>query len=183
MSQAEQSVGLLIASPQMHDPCFDRTVVLLCQHDDAGAIGLVINRDGPVTMGDVINRMELGPERENNDAPTWWGGPVGQGTGFVIWQGRIEPEEGWNVGENVAVSPSVERLTRLVQEHCRFHLCLGYAGWGPGQLAGEIETGSWLYADVDPNLIFHTPMEDRYDRALSLLGLQSHIINMTPIEA
>ncbi|MCK6507352.1 YqgE/AlgH family protein [Myxococcota bacterium] len=171
--------GLLIASPQMKDRWFERTVVLLCQHDEDGALGLVINRDGPVTVGDVLERMDLsggGPDR-----PTWWGGPVGKGAGFVLWRGQAEVEEGWTLGREVAVSPSAERLTRLVVEGHRFQLALGYAGWGPGQLDEEIERGSWLLAEVDPAVVFDTPMEQRYDQALATLGLTAHTVVMDPI--
>lgn len=172
--------GLLIASPQMHDQWFERTVVLLCQHDDEGALGLVINRDGPVTIGDVLERMDLSPEG-SPDQPTWWGGPVGTGAGFVLWRGKADSDEGWTLGVDVAISPSAERLTALVQSGQRFQLALGYAGWGPGQLEDEVERGSWLHADVDADLVFDTPMDARYDHALALLGLTPHTVVMDPI--
>ena len=181
MFQAETRTGLLVASPQMRDPFFERTVVLLCQHDQDGAIGLVINRSGPITLATVVEQLN-----ENatpvNDQPTWWGGPVGPGTGFVIWRGRIKPDEGWNLGEELAVSPSEEHLNRLIREGSNFNLCLGYAGWGPGQLENEIETGSWIYVDLDEDLLFETPLEERYDKALGFLGAAAGSIWMQPID-
>lgn len=173
---------LIIASPQMEDPNFARSVVLVCQHDESGAFGLVINRDGPVSIGAVTERMDLG-EPADPESVTWWGGPVGPGTGFVIWRGEAEDEEGWTLGGRVAVSPSAQRLKSLVEGKVPFFLCLGYAGWGAGQLDQEIETGSWLYADVDPDIIFDVPLDERYDKALETLGLTAHTVWMTPIEA
>ncbi len=174
--------GFIIASPQMRDPNFEHAVVLICEHNDSGAFGLIINRDGPVSIGAVLERMDLG-EPLDGDAPTWWGGPVGPGTGFVIWRGPSDADEGWLIGDGVSVSPSADRLRRLVQEKAVFHLCLGYAGWGAGQLDEEIETGSWLYCDMDPDVLFEVPLADRYDRALALLGLTAGMVLMRPAEA
>lgn len=173
--------GLLISSPQMRDPNFERTVILLCQHDEDGALGLVINRDGPASLGAVAEGMSL-PRPARGDAPTWWGGPVGKGTGFVLWRGEAADDEGWTLGDRVAVSLSADRLTALLQGTERFHLCLGYAGWGPGQLDEEIERGSWIYADVDAALVFEVPLPERYGRALASLGLSPETVWMTPID-
>lgn len=164
------SQGLLIASPQLRDRWFEGTVVLLCQHDDEGALGLVINRDGPVTIGEVLERMDLEGDRLGDQA-TWWGGPVGTGAGFVLWRGQAGAHEGWTVGGEVAVSPSVERLDELVRTGARFHLALGYAGWGPGQLDDEIREGSWIPIDLDPSLVFDAPPQDRWRLALATLGI------------
>lgn len=174
------SASLLIASPQLHDPWFEHAVVLLCQHDEDGAMGLVINRDGPVTISDVVERMDMDTERVP-DQPTWWGGPVGAGAGFVLWRGKAKHDEGWTLKSEVAVSPSAERLADLVGSGQRFALVLGYAGWGPGQLESELEQGSWLVAEIDADLIFETPLAARYDQALALLGLTVHTVVMNPI--
>ncbi len=174
--------GFLIASPQLRDPNFARTVVLVCQHDEDGALGIIINRDGPVSVGAVTEQLALAAPRTADDA-TLWGGPVGQGTGFVIWKGRAPFDEGWNPGGGVAVSASVDQLEQLVHADAEFHLALGYAGWGPGQLDHEIEEGSWLYADVDASIVFDAPMGERWPRALMALGLRPDLIWMPPAEA
>lgn len=165
----------------MRDPNFERTVVLLCQHTDEGALGLVINREGAVPVADVLEGMKLG-NRVSDDELTWWGGPVGRGTGFVIWRGQVPKDEGWTLGGEIAVSPSVDRLTRLLDGGSPFHLCLGYAGWSPEQLDLEIARGAWLYTDPDPALIFEVPQALRYDRALALLGLKAETVWMLPID-
>jgi putative transcriptional regulator len=165
----------------MHDKWFEQTVVLLCQYGTEGALGLVVNRDGPVSIGEVVDRLDL-PRPANAQSRTWWGGPVESGAGFVVWKGRVRIEEGWNVGEQVAVSPSAELLGRLVAGGETFNLCLGYAGWGPGQLDKEIQAGSWLFTELDPGILFETPLPDRYDQALALLGLTRETIWMKPID-
>jgi putative transcriptional regulator len=168
----------------MRDHWFERTLILLCQHNEEGALGIVINREGPVTITEVLERLreEHDLADTNEDAERiLWGGPVGEGAGFIVWNGRVDDAEGWNVGSQVAVSPSVERLATLLKDEQGFALCLGYAGWGPGQLDEEIERGSWLAVDVDPAIIFSTPLDQRYDRALGLLGLTANTVWMTPI--
>ena len=168
----------------MRDPWFERSLVLLCQHNEEGALGLIINREGDVDLQEVVDRLtedhgEFG-DLLDGAKKTWWGGPVGDGAGFVLFPGVVNDGEGWNVGP-VAVSPSLERLAELIRHGAAFELCLGYAGWGPGQLAEEIESGSWLAADIDPKIVFDTPFEQRYEKALAQIGLTPETIWMQPI--
>ena len=169
----------------MRDLWFERTLILLCEHNEDGALGVVINREGDITVGEVIERLheenEEFPDKTTDPRKTWWGGPVGDGAGFIVWDGTVENDEGWMIGERVAVSPSIERLASMVSEAEGFDLCLGYAGWGPGQLEEEIERGSWLAIDADPGIIFETPIGERYEKALGLLGLTPATIWMQPI--
>lgn len=174
--------GLLIASPQMRDPNFERTVILLCQFDEEGAIGVVINRSAPITVRAVTDEVKLPPPSHGTEQ-AWWGGPVGRGTCFVIWRGQTRDDEGWTVGTEVAISQSLERLEQLIQANRHFHVSIGYAGWAPEQLIEEIERGSWLYVEADPELIFETPMASRYDHALALLGLTASTVIMQPGDA
>jgi putative transcriptional regulator len=170
----------------MRDMWFERTLVLLCQHDEQGALGVVINRIGPVTIEEVFERLQEDHEDlqaiEHGEDQVWWGGPVGDGAGFVVWKGQVHADEGWNIGPSVAVSPSVERLAALAEGKEHFHLCLGYAGWGPGQLEEEIEAGSWIPVDVDPEIVFQTPLSVRYERALACLGLAPETVWMQAID-
>ena len=168
----------------MRDPWFQRTLILLCQHNEDGALGLIINREGDVDLQEVIDRLAedhgaFAP-LPNGDQLTWWGGPVGAGAGFVLFSGAVSTDEGWNVG-SIAISPSVERLDELILSKDRFELVLGYAGWGPGQLAQEVEGGSWLFVDVEPEIVFDTPMNQRYEKALAQLGLTPDMVWMQPI--
>lgn len=173
--------GFLISSPQMRDPNFHRTVVLLVQHSGEGALGLVVNRETPVRLGDVVEHLEVGtgPATRSNRA-VLWGGPVERGAGFVLFKGRAP--EGWQVRGDLSVSASKERLSALVAAGADFHLCLGYAGWGPGQLDREFTEGSWIHVDASSELLFECPVSDRYDRALALLGVTAESLWMNPID-
>ncbi len=173
--------GILIASPQMRDPNFEGTVVLLWHHDEGGAMGAVVNRPTTITMGEVLSQLDVKADIPPETA-VLWGGPVEEGAGFVIFQGEIDPQMGWRPVEGVAVSPSREMLEEVLRRHAPFHLCLGYAGWGPGQLEEEIATGSWLYTDIDRTLLFDLPLEQRYRSALARLGLSPEQVWMTPID-
>ena len=168
----------------MRDQWFERALILLCQHDDEGALGLVINRESDIALQEVIDKLtedhgEFG-ELKNGTRPTWWGGPVGDGAGFVLFRGTVEEGEGWCI-DGVAVSPSLERLEELIRSEVGFELCLGYAGWGPGQLEDEIATGSWVPVDIDHEIVFDTPVEERYDKALAQLGVAPGQVWMQPI--
>jgi putative transcriptional regulator len=169
----------------MRDPNFEGTVVLLCQHDGDGALGVIVNRPAPFTIQEVIAQLdaeteaETGPVLENQ---VLWGGPVERGAGFVIFRGEVPEESGWNLPDEVAVSPSREQLQRLIAANEVYHLCLGYAGWGPGQLEQEITTGSWLYTEVDVGLVLTGDVEARYESALSALGLSKHQVWMQPVD-
>jgi putative transcriptional regulator len=169
----------------MHDPWFERALILVCQHNDEGAIGIIINKQGDVAVQEVIERLAEDHDEfsdlQYDTQLTWWGGPVGQGAGFVLFRGCVEDGEGWNV-EGVAVSPSLDRLSALIREGKQFELCLGYAGWGPGQLSDEIKSGSWLAVDIDPEIVFDTPAEERYEKALAQIGLTPETVWMTPID-
>lgn len=170
--------GFLIASPQMRDPTFQRTVVLLVQHNREGALGLVVNRESPVRLGNVVDRvMSISPARANR--PVLWGGPLERGAGFVLFKGKAA--EGWQIRGDLSVSASKERLSALVASSADFHLALGYASWSAGQLDKEFAEGSWLHVDASADLIFECPSSDRYDRALASLGVSADNLWMTPI--
>jgi putative transcriptional regulator len=174
------NAGLLIASPQMRDPNFAGTVVLLCHHNSDGALGVVINRQTNLTLREILEQLdvEAGP---GADVQVLWGGPVEQGAGFVVFPGAVEDDTGWNLPGPLAVSPSRRQLEDVLGDGGPFFLCLGYAGWGPGQLDSEIETGSWLYIEIDTNLVLDAPIPQRYDRALEKLGLTADQIWMVPV--
>ena len=170
--------GLLVASPQLRDPNFQRSVVLLVQHNAEGALGLIINRRAPMRLGDVVENAEgVNPALANQ--PVLWGGPVERAVGFVVFRG--EAAEGWMIGGGVSVSTSSQRLADLVAGNGRFVLCLGYAGWAPGQLDREFEEGSWVYSDCTADILFDTDLADRYDLVLARNGLHADTLWMNPV--
>lgn len=172
---------LLIASPQMADPFFERTVVLLWHHDCEGAAGLVINRPLPHPISEVLE--DIADVHDYSGAEVVWGGPVERTRGTVIARTDLDDDDGWPVRPGLSITASLSTLEALFRRHCPLLLCLGYAGWGAGQLAEEIQIGSWLFADATDELIFDTPREALYDTALATLGLTASTVWMSPVDA
>ncbi len=186
---------LLIASPQMHDPFFEKTVVLVWHHDEDGAVGVVVNRRlteaagrgvmPPSTSSRLVDVLVVEEDVDMSsyaDAEVGWGGPVDTDCGTIVTAGTVLDEEGYLLPRGVAVTRSHDALLRLVQENATLMLCLGYAGWGPGQLDQEISEGSWLFTELDPRLMFEVASEERWDRAFEHVGVPKELVWMQPID-
>ncbi len=175
------SPSMLIASPQMRNPFFERTLLLLWHHDADGAIGVVVNRALDQFLPDVLELDEdLSAYR---DTPVAWGGPVETSMGTVVTTDLTTVgDDGWQLPQGLAVTRTQDGLVQVVRAGAPMMLCLGYAGWGAGQLDREVEEGSWLFTDPDPALLFSTPPEERYARALATLGLTPSTVWMQPID-
>ncbi len=167
----------LIAMPGMLDDNFARTVVYMCEHNEKGALGLVINKPIDIKLRNLFQKVELSLERsELAEQPVFFGGPVQTERGFVLHDKRPEDQEPYNstlsVPGGLAMTTSKDVLEALADgsgPH-RVLVTLGYSGWQAGQLEDELGRNGWLTVDADPAVIFDTPVEKRYDRALSLLG-------------
>jgi putative transcriptional regulator len=170
----------------MKDPFFEKTVVLIWHHDEEGAIGVVVNRllEPEHELPSVLTVPE---EHEGLDLSAYegvavgWGGPVETDSGTVVTRGSVDDDEGWQLPGGIGVTRSLDALVRLIKASEPIHLVLGYAGWGPRQLDQEIEKGGWLSTDCDPQILFETPISERYNRALLTLGLSEHLVWMQPI--
>ncbi|HMV68547.1 MAG TPA: YqgE/AlgH family protein [Myxococcota bacterium] len=174
--------SLLIASPQMRDPFFERAVVLVWLHDDDGALGVVVNRMLTQTVADMLQPPDGTDLSAYEASAVAWGGPVEQHVGTVLTRTAVDEDEGWNLEGGISVTRSLDALLRLIGQGDGFLLCLGVAGWGPGQLDDEIQQGAWLWTDCDASLVFEVPVEERYDRALATLGLTRDRVWMQPID-
>ena len=166
----------------MRDPFFERAVVLLWHHDDDGAMGVVINRKLGHNLPEVLAMTDSLDLSVYEDNSVGWGGPVECASGTVVAHGVVEEDEGWNLEASVGVTRSQDALLRLIAERKKLLLCLGYAGWGPGQLDRELAAGGWLWTDIDPRIVFDEPVESRYDAALASLGLTQSTVWMQPID-
>ena len=165
----------------MKDPFFERTVVLVWHHDENGAIGVVLNRALPHSIAEVLMIPGLDELALHPDSRVSWGGPVETESGTAISKANLSKGEGWQISENIAVTRSEDALSRILSQNKQVILCLGYAGWGAGQLDAEIETGGWLFTDATPDLLFDTDTEKGYEKALQTLGLSPDTIWMQPI--
>ena len=179
----------LIAMPGLSDELFGRRVVFMCEHSEGGALGLVINNPSDIVLSRLFEKVDLPMGREDlADQPVFQGGPVQTERGFVLHE-AIDAGEGSD-GESVYASTlsipgGLEMTTsKDVLEAMasgagprKVFVTLGYASWGEGQLESEITENSWLTVEADPSLIFDAPVDERYDRAMALLGLQSWMLS------
>lgn len=180
-SPSSLTPGLLLAMPQLQDPNFNRSVVLMIEHGDGGSFGLVVNQPSPIKAVELLE--SLGMEWKGDpDAVVWSGGPVSPATGWVLH----EPYEGLpaasklgdgatiHVGPGLALTTSPDALrTIAAAPPPRIRLLLGYSGWAAGQLAAEMARGSWLHADADPALIFDLAPDAMWERSVASLGIHS----------
>ena len=173
----------LIAMPGMVDGNFAGTVVYLCEHNDKGALGLVINRPIDINLKHLFEKVDLSLDRSDlAERPVYLGGPVQTERGFVLHESL--DDEGGHYNSTLKIEGGLEMTTsRDVLEALsngagprKVLITLGYSGWTAGQLEEEISRNGWLNVDADPDVIFDTPVEQRYDKALSLLGIDRNFL-------
>ena len=165
---------LLIAMPTLKDSYFDKTVTYICEHNDEGAMGLIINVPVSVTVNDLLAQLDEDlPDYPELKQLVLTGGPVSKDRGFVLHS----PQSGWSsslsLSEDVMITTSKDILIALGSDKApeKFMVTLGYAGWGPGQLEQEIQDNSWLTTLSDTDILFNTPIEDRWQKAAEKLGV------------
>jgi putative transcriptional regulator len=180
---ADLAPGLLLASPPLGDPNFDRTVVLLALHGAEGALGFVVNRIAPMKLGELLSFAGYGDQGDGDESPVYLGGPVQPSSGWILVDDPTidAGDEGIIVvGERIRVTSS-RRAFDEVAKHAgpgassrdlaRRLVLLGYSGWGPGQLENEIASGAWMPAPLDEDVLFKVEAEQRWERAYERLGL------------
>ncbi len=179
----------LIAMPGLQDETFSRSVVYVCEHSERGALGLVINKPSDISLKGLFDKVELPLMRSDLvNAPVFHGGPVQTERGFVlhdpIFAAADKPEESVYAstmtipgGLEMTTSKDVLEALSTGAGPRRVLVSLGYSAWGQGQLESELGENSWLTVNADLAVIFDTPVEQRYDKALMLLGLQSWMLS------
>jgi putative transcriptional regulator len=171
--------ALLLSMPQMIDPHFARSVVLLCEHAEEGAFGLIVNRPSDITAAAAV-RMEP-PVEEPNDLPLLLGGPVEPERGWILTATPPEGVESRGVGAGLHLSASPLLLRQVLTARPlprRTVVLAGYAGWGPGQLDAELEQSAWLIMPVELDLIFEIPAAASWEMAIRRLGADPHLLQM-----
>ena len=166
----------LIAMPELEDPNFSRTVTLICQHDENGAVGVIINRTvDSLSINDVLDQFSL-PKPESGrigHQPIYVGGPVHNELGLVLHRGLGDWQSTLKVGGQLGLTSSRDVLEAIAHsggpDDCL--LVLGYAGWGAGQLDFEIRQNAWLTVLADPRIIFEVEIEQRWAQAAASLGV------------
>lgn len=184
MSKPHATVRLahnfLIAMPAMTDPNFARTLTYICEHNEQGALGIIINRPMDLDLATLFERVNIPfdvshQHREMGAMPIYYGGPVQTDRGFVLhrprgeWQSTLVVQESADIGLTstrdilVGIGANGQPADILVS--------LGYAGWSAGQLEWELAQNAWLNVAADPRIIFELPPEERLSAAMQLLGI------------
>ena len=178
----------LIAMPGLEDASFARSVIYLCEHSARGALGLVINKPSDINLKSLFEKVDLPLERADlASTPVFHGGPVQTERGFVLHEAvhALGADENESVYASTMTIPGGLEMTtsKDVLEAIatgagprKLLVTLGYSSWGEGQLESELAENSWLTVGADASVIFDTPIDQRYDKALSLLGLQAWML-------
>ena len=165
---------LLIAMPALDDSYFNKTVTYICEHNEEGAMGLIINLPIDLTLNELLAHIDA--DVESNPVMSqkvFTGGPISTQRGFVLHS----PQSGWKsslpLNEELMITTSKDILMALGTDQApsNFIVTLGYAGWGPGQLEEEIKANSWLTTPADNDILFNTPIEQRWKKATEKLGI------------
>ena len=177
----------LIAMPSLRDGTFAGTVIYLCEHTDKGALGLVINKPIDIKLKNLFEKVELSLNRpELAEAPVYFGGPVQTERGFVLHESLGgDDDEGGHYNSTLRIPGGLEMTTsKDVLEALssgagpkKILVTLGYSGWGAGQLEDEMSRNGWINVGAERGIIFDTPVEQRYDKALSLLGIDANMLS------
>ena len=174
----------LIAMPGLAGDTFAGTVIYLCEHTENGALGLVINKPIDIKLKNLFEKVELTLDRDDlAEAPVYFGGPVQTERGFVLHE-RLGDDDG-HYNSSLKIPGGLEMTTsKDVLEALssgagpkKVLVTLGYSGWGAGQLEDEMKRNSWINVSAAPEIIFDTPVEQRYDKALSLLGIDVRMLS------
>jgi len=170
----------LIAMPALSDPNFDHSVTYICEHNEEGAMGIIINRQMEITMEEVLGQMEIEPSnRFDTGQKIHEGGPVQLEHGFVLHTPVGAWESSLQVGDDIALTTSRDILSAIAHgEGPRHYLvALGYAGWGPGQLEQEMAANAWLSGPASKRILFELPIEERWAAAAALLGIDLNLLS------
>ncbi len=165
---------MLIAMPGMADPNFVRSVTLLCQHTEEGAIGITINRKSGFSLGEIFSQLNISCENDEIcKAQVLEGGPVNTDRGFVLHSPKEGFESSLEISSGIMVTTSCDVLAAIAKREGPDHyvVALGYAGWGDGQLEAEMRENAWLSVPVDRAIVFDLPLQDRWEQAVSTLGI------------
>lgn len=167
----------LIATPQMVDPNFSGTLTYLCEHDEHGAMGIIVNRPTELMLGEIFEQLNF--PYEGDDHAIYAGGPVQLDRGFVLHTDERDWESSIHIADNVRLTSSKDILAAIAEGDGPkdYLVALGYAGWGAGQLEQELTDNCWLVCSASEEILFHTPDQGKQDKALSLLGIDATQLN------
>lgn len=178
-ASVDLSGHFLMAMPGMVEGDLAGTVIYVCEHSDRGALGLVINRPTDLSLGGLLEQVDL--EQENlgqQDLPVHFGGPVQSDRGFVLHRPAGDYSSSIRLGESLALTTSRDVLQAVASGEGpeKIFVTLGYAGWGAGQLEQELAQNAWLSVPAEESIIFEVPAQSRYPAAMRLLGIDPSML-------
>ena len=172
---------LLIAMPGMGDPRFDKSVVFICAHSEEGALGLIVNKPTPeLKFAALLEQLGLDGAKPKRDIQVHFGGPVDNGRGFVLHSGDYTSEESTlRVSDSFGMTATLDVLEAIASGSGPNSalLALGYAGWGPGQLEGEILQNGWLTCEASSEIVFGPDADIKWSAALASLGVDALMLS------
>ena len=176
---------ILIAMPNMEDTRFAQSLVLICNHNDEGAMGLIINKTYPeLSFLEVTSQLGLLTDTLKHDLPhktLFYGGPVDPGRGFVLHSPEFYHKNYTQIlSKELSLTASIDIIDSIAHQKGPKHalIMLGYAGWTAGQLDSEVLSNGWLHCPMTLDLLFHTPISEKYDRALKSIGISKDFLSM-----
>ncbi len=170
----------LIAMPGLKDPNFFHTVTYICQHNDEGALGVIINRPAKMALSEIFEQMEIAPKLGSiGEYPVCFGGPVQMERGFILHRAGSEWKSTLPVTETVSLTTSRDLLEAMAAGEGPETplITLGYAGWAAGQLEQEILDNSWLSVPADEAILFDLPFQERWKAAAGGLGIDLDLLS------
>ncbi len=190
MTKAEQSETtttgdnltghFLIAMPSLNDGFFNQAVTYICEHDENGSFGIIINQQTGITLKQIAKEMAIETENNYHDKQqVFIGGPVDQGRGFILHRPTGNWQSSLKVSNNVALTTSKDILQAIVNNEGPEDniVALGYAGWAAGQLDSEMASNTWLSCPADEQIIFSTPIAERWKAAAKLIGIDLSLLS------
>ena len=164
----------LLAMPHIKDPHLERAIVYVCGHDASGAMGLMINKPfSNLTLKDLLDSLNLPRPHATQDIPIHFGGPQDRGRGFIIHSEDVVHPTTVSLGNTLALTATVDALQSIAAGSgpAQSLLVMGYVGWEEGQLDKELHSAKWLQMQADQDILFHIPIEQKWEAAIETFGI------------
>ena len=170
----------LIATPSIRDPIFASSLVYMCEHNENGSMGLVVNQETAQVLGDIFEQLDIKcNDSDINHQPVYIGGPVQLEQGFILhtqagpWQNSVE------IAKGIHLTSSVDILQAIADKRgpTEYLVMLGFSGWASGQLESELQQNAWLTSSCDADLLFHQKPEDKWQIAFDSLGFDINMLS------
>ena len=180
MSDDRLTNHFIIAMPGLMDENFNQAVTYICEHDENGTFGIIINRESEITLDDVMQQMHIPYQADKSrHESVFSGGPVQSNRRFILHRPTGNWDSSLIINDSVALTTSRDILVAIANDTGPDDniIALGYAGWGPGQLEQEMAANTWLSCPAEEQIIFHTPIKDRWQAAADLIGVDLSLMS------